>query len=89
MGGSWVGRLLEASSPEGTWWGGVTGWRPSGDPWRVAHEAEGPCGPTGSVTSGGQEAYPRIFSTEAETSVEFFIGGCAQRGYEEAWPSSR
>ena len=51
-GGSWVGRLLEASSPEGTWWGGVTGWRPSGDPRRVAHEAEGPCGPTGSATSG-------------------------------------
>ncbi len=58
----------------------------------VAHEAEGQCGPTGSATSGGREACPRtrIFPTEAKTSVECFIGGRApERGYEDAWPSSR
>ncbi len=32
---------------------------------RVAHE-------TGSATRGGREACPRIFSTEAETSAEYF-----------------
>ncbi len=84
---TWFGRLLKASSPEGKWWGGVTGWRPRDDLRRVAHEAEGPCGLTGSATSGGREAYPRI-PAEAEASVEFVIGVFAQRGYEEAWPSS-
>ncbi len=77
----------------GTRLGGVTGWRPRGDPGprRAKHTRPGRrlVWPTGSATSGGQLAHPRVFSTEVETSVEFFIGGCAQRGYEEAWPSSR
>ena len=55
---------------------------------REVHEAEGLCGRPARRRVG--VAHPRIFSTEVETSLEFFIGRCAQRGYEEmAWPSSR
>ena len=60
--------------------------------WIVGHlwpSASG--GSTGLVTSGSRLAHPRFFHPMvAATAIgRFFRPGCARRGCEEAWPSSR